>query len=138
MRNRRRNWVLRRFVLGLAIAAIAAPMAQARVDEGPAAAKGGAFVQGVTDFPRAAAQASRGGLVFAHDDKVLAPTSQIPVRADDKVLVPVPGEPVLVAGKADGIDWGDAGIGAGLASGLMLILGAAALASRHIGRPVSA
>ena len=32
--NRRRNWFIKRFALGLAIAAIAAPVAQARIDEG--------------------------------------------------------------------------------------------------------
>jgi hypothetical protein len=32
--NRRRNWLIKRFALGLAIAAIAAPVAQAKIDEG--------------------------------------------------------------------------------------------------------
>jgi hypothetical protein len=32
--NRRRNWFIKRIALGLAIAALAAPVAQARVDEG--------------------------------------------------------------------------------------------------------
>ena len=32
--NRRRNWFIKRFALGLAIAAVAAPVAQARVDDG--------------------------------------------------------------------------------------------------------
>jgi hypothetical protein len=34
MRNRRRNWFIKRIALGLAIAAFAAPVAQAQVDEG--------------------------------------------------------------------------------------------------------
>jgi hypothetical protein len=71
--NRRRNWFLKRIALGLAIAAVAAPVAQARVDEGiqrqpnaanevfkaipyrwPSSAddlKGIAYRQFVTDFP---------------------------------------------------------------------------------------
>ena len=32
--NRRRNWFIKRFALGFAIAAVAAPVAQAKVDEG--------------------------------------------------------------------------------------------------------
>jgi hypothetical protein len=32
--NRRRNWLIKRIALGLAVAAFAAPVAQARVDEG--------------------------------------------------------------------------------------------------------
>ena len=32
--NRRKNWFIRRIALGLAIAAVAAPVAQAKVDEG--------------------------------------------------------------------------------------------------------
>jgi len=71
--NRRRNWFIKRIALGLAIAAVAAPVAQARVDEGvqgqpnasnevvkaipyrwPSSAdalKGVAYQQFVTDFP---------------------------------------------------------------------------------------
>jgi hypothetical protein len=73
--NRRRNWLIKRIALGLAIAAFAAPVAQARVDEGiqgqpnaanesfrpipyrwPSSAdevvlKGIAYRQFVTDFP---------------------------------------------------------------------------------------
>ena len=42
MRNRRRNWLLRRLVLGLAVAAIVAPAASARVYEvGTAQSDGG-------------------------------------------------------------------------------------------------
>ena len=32
--NRRRNWLIKRLALGLAVAAVAAPVAQAKVDEG--------------------------------------------------------------------------------------------------------
>jgi hypothetical protein len=48
--NRRRNWFIKRIALGLAIAAFAAPVAQAKVDEGPAVQSNG-FQAFVTDFP---------------------------------------------------------------------------------------
>jgi hypothetical protein len=56
------------------------------------------------------------------------------VRADDKVLnlEPTVGvEPVQIASKADGFDWSDAGIGAGLAFGLMLLAAGATLGTRQ-------
>lgn len=53
MRKRSRNWFLRRLVLGFAIVAVAAPVAQARIDEGTLVEKGIAlnekFVQGAAN-----------------------------------------------------------------------------------------
>ena len=84
--NRRRNWFIKRIALGLAIAAVAAPVAQARVDEGiqgqPSAAKesfkpipyrwpssadevvlkGVAYRPFVTDFPSSQVNASDYGM----------------------------------------------------------------------------
>ncbi len=82
--NRRRNWFIKRFALGLAIAAIAAPVAQAKIDEGvqgqPSASnqvvkpipyrwpssgdaqKGIAYQQFVTDFPSSQVNASDYGM----------------------------------------------------------------------------
>jgi hypothetical protein len=48
--NRRRNWFIKRIALGLAVAAIAAPVAQARVDEGSSVQSNG-YQAFVTDFP---------------------------------------------------------------------------------------
>jgi hypothetical protein len=48
--NRRRNWFLKRIALGLAVAAIAAPVAQAKVDEGSTSGSNG-YQPFVTDFP---------------------------------------------------------------------------------------
>jgi hypothetical protein len=48
--NRRRNWFIKRFALGLAIAAIAAPVAQARIDEGSSVQASG-YQSFATDFP---------------------------------------------------------------------------------------
>ena len=55
--NRRRNWVIKRFALGLAIAAIAAPVAQAKVDEGSSVQASG-YQAFVTDFPSSANEGS--------------------------------------------------------------------------------
>jgi hypothetical protein len=52
--NRRRNWLVKRIALGLAIAAVAAPVAQAKIDEGSSVqAKG--YQAFVTDFPSSSA-----------------------------------------------------------------------------------
>jgi hypothetical protein len=94
MRNRRRNWFLRRLVLGLAIVAVAAPVAQARSDEG-SLAPSEEFVQGVTDFP-----SSAGADVGADIWQVTGAPEQVtgtPVHADDKVGLQPSTSPSLVA-----------------------------------------
>ena len=48
--NRRRNWFIKRIALGLAIAAVAAPVAQAKVDEGSSVQANG-YQAFATDFP---------------------------------------------------------------------------------------
>ena len=48
--NRRRNWLIKRIALGLAVAAVAAPVAQAKLDEGSSVQSKG-FQAFVTDFP---------------------------------------------------------------------------------------
>lgn len=48
--NRRRNWLVKRIALGLAIAAFAAPVAQARIDEGSSVQANG-YQAFVSDFP---------------------------------------------------------------------------------------
>jgi hypothetical protein len=102
MRNRRRNWFLRRLVLGFAVALVAVPVAQAYPDEG--AQVQGTFVQGVDDFPGSSYIAPevgsvpvRGevkdgvgispvGVVIVGDDKrgIRTPTSGIVLVGDDK------------------------------------------------------
>lgn len=59
--NRRRNWLIKRIALGLAIAAFAAPVAQAKVDEGSSAQANG-YQAFVTDFPSSQANASDYGM----------------------------------------------------------------------------
>ena len=52
--NRRRNWLVKRIALGLAIAAFAAPVAQAKIDEGSSVQANG-YQAFVTDFPSSSA-----------------------------------------------------------------------------------
>jgi hypothetical protein len=91
--------VIRRFVLGLAIAALVAPTAQARVDELGAGTQGSASA----DQPWAVIQGDDkvispkdGGaaLVIHGDDKVISPTgggSALVIHGDDKVISPTGG-----------------------------------------------
>jgi len=59
--NRRRYWLIKRFALGLAIAAFAAPVAQARIDEGSSVQANG-YQSFVTDFPSSRVNASDYGM----------------------------------------------------------------------------
>ena len=60
-RTRRRTWLVKRIALGLAIAAIAAPVAQAKIDEGSSAQANG-YQAFVTDFPSTQVNASAYGM----------------------------------------------------------------------------
>jgi hypothetical protein len=140
MRNRKRTRFLRRLALGLAVAAIVAPAAQAYPDLGSQSAlraeSHSAFrVEGTVCVPKWGCRAS--GPIRPDDRDVRgvpATSERLPVRADDKVLnlEPTVGvEPVQIASKADGFDWSDAGIGAGLAFGLMVLAAGATLGARQ-------
>jgi hypothetical protein len=145
--NRRRNWFIKRFALGLAIAAIAAPVAQAKIDEGSSVQANG-YQAFVTDFPSSQVNASDYGMPRAmpvdyavnRGDQIEvvralpsgSPSDKIEfVRTQPRSI----GEPQVVSA---GFDWKDAGIGAGLALALVLLGGGAALASRHVGRAQTA
>ena len=145
--NRRRNWFIKRFALGLAIAAIAAPVAQAKIDEGSSVQANG-YQAFVTDFPSSQVNASDYGMPRAmpvdyavnRGDQIEvvralpsgSPSDKIEfVRTQPRSI----GEPQVVSA---GFDWKDAGIGAGLAVALVLLGGGAALASRHVGRAQTA
>jgi hypothetical protein len=127
-----RSWILKRAVLGFAIAALVVPAAaQARVDEGV-----GGQSAPVTK------------LVGPHQQPAL-PCAPICAREESQVkgsdyalLEKNRGEPSTVATPqlvpSPGFDWGDAGIGAGVAIGLVLLGGAAVSASRHLGKQQTA
>src|SRR4051794_15087262 len=145
--NRRRNWLIKRFALGLAIAAFAAPVAQAKVDEGSSVQANG-YQSFVTDFPSSQVNASDYGMPRAMPvDYALASGDQIEVvRAipqgapSDKIEF-VRTQPRSIGGPqvvAAGFDWNDGAIGAGLALGLVLLGWGAALATRRTGRAQTA
>lgn len=99
MRNRRRTRVLRRLVLGLAVAAMVAPGAQAALDEGNTVRsegdRSGVVIKG---DDKTFAAVPDGGIMVRGDDKTFAtPSGAIIVRGDDKVLEPANG--VLVRGE---------------------------------------
>ena len=110
MRNRRRTWLLRRLVLGLAVAAVAVPTAQARPDEG-----------GALSMDRPARGSDYGQFAYRR-----ALPQDYGVRT------------IQVAQRPGGFDWGDAGIGAGSALVIVLLAGGASLATRHLNRPATA
>lgn len=64
------------------------------------------------------------------------PQVHVVVTPDDRAdrFTPEAGNPQVVASPSSGFDWSDAGIGAGMAVGLMLLALGAALATRRVGR----
>ena len=157
MRNRRRNWMLRRIALAFAVAAVAAPTAQAvPLEPGATSAE---FIPWVTDFPSPNV-AARGQSDFnpgaMHMPRV-TPTDYAIARGDGIELARLAGrgkgadvrsldgvenvriEPrgsgeTVLTGSPSSFDWGDAGIGAGLAFAAILLAGASALSVRQYGR----
>lgn len=162
MRKWRRNRRIRRFVVALALAAVVAPAAQARVDE-VGASEGVAAVRPDDLALRPGPTSSVGQLSVRPDDLAQRPgptasVDLVAVRPDDLALRPgthlqatggaeygqfayrraLPQDygarTVQVAGKADGFDWSDAGIGAGSLFGALLLVSGAALLTRRVGR----
>ena len=161
MRNRIRQRMLRRIALAFAVAAVAAPTAQA-VPLEPGATKA-EYIPFVTDFP-SANTAYRGHVNLEQSD--FNPGAvQMPrvtpsdwaayrdraelVRVQDRTGTNLHGadgvenvrieprgldKPVLVVSDGSSFEWGDAGIGAGLAFAAILLAGAAALSVRQYGR----
>jgi hypothetical protein len=179
MRKWKRNWIVKRMVLGFAVAALVVPAAaQARVDEGglgqPNATselgvkankaqtdflagqvKANAYVPFVTDFPKYESTSNVGagtpsGLPHAGLNDYLKARDGIEVarlqprnevRSGD-LIENVRLEPRTVSTpqvvSSPGFDWSDAGIGASLLLGLMLVGGAAVYATRHLGKAQTA
>jgi len=165
MRKWKRNWMIKRMVLGFAVAALVVPaVAQARVDSGigmpnPAnQVKGDVFVPFVTDFPKyewtsnvsnvrvstpmGLPSAGLNDYLKARDGiEVVRLQPRNEVRSGDLIenvrLAPRSvSTPQVVS--SPGFDWSDAGIGAGLALLLVLAGGAAFIATRHMGRTQTA
>jgi hypothetical protein len=147
--HRRRNWFIKRIALGLAIAAVAAPVAQAKVDESSSVQTNG-YQAFATDFPSYAnvVNASDYGMprptaadyAISRGDLIEVVRSTPDGTSSDKIefVRSQPrsiGEPQVISAS---FDWKDAGIGAGLALALVLFGAGAALASRHVGRAQTA
>ena len=145
--NRKRYWLIKRFALGLAIAAVAAPVAQAKVDEGSSVQANG-YQSFVTDFPSSQVNASAYGMPRAMPvDYAVNRGDQIelvralPQGASSDKIEFVRTQPRSIGGPqvvAAGFDWSDGAIGAGLALGLVLLGWGSALATRRAGRAQTA
>jgi hypothetical protein len=158
---RKRNRILRRLVLGFAVAALVVPSAaMARVDEGGVGqpnsiaelkASDNGFVAGVTDFPsKSQVKAGDYGMPRAMpSDYALQRGDSIEIARLHERNTVRPGdlienvrlEPRSVSTPqvvSTGFDWGDAGIGAGILLGLVLVGGAAFYATRQVGKPQTA
>ena len=165
MRKWKRNWMIKRMVLGFAVAALVVPaVAQARVDSGigmpnPAnQVKGDVYVPFVTDFPKYewtsnVSNVSAGTpvglpsvglndyLKVRDGIEVVRLQPRNEVRSGDLIenvrLAPRSVSTPQVVSSPGG-DWSDAGVGAGLALILVLAGGAAYFATRHMGRTQTA
>jgi hypothetical protein len=178
--RRKRNWFIKRLVLGFAVAALVVPSAaMAAVDEGGAGQPNSTdeiatsgYVPFVTDFPKYEATSSVSDGVFVADPKfdpkfgatsVKAGDYGMPrampsdyaalgddaidvTRTHDRFIYPSDTRNVQVQPGAvstpevvsAGFDWGDAGIGAGVILGLVLVGGAVLFATRQVGKPQTA
>ena len=120
----RRSWLARCLVLGLAIVAIAVPVAQADVKT-------------LADYPPAIAReaAKSYGPLPATPIKTLTDYPPAIAREAAKSYGPLQATPIQVVSKPDGFDWGDAAVDMATVSALVL-LGAVALAgTRHKSHP---
>jgi hypothetical protein len=161
MRNRRRNWRLKRIALAFAVAAVAAPAAQAvPLEPGNVAARDHVstgqsdFNPGAMHMPRVTptdyaayrdraelARLDRGKGADLRSLDGVENVRAVPdnnVRALDRVEIirtepRGTSEPVLTASPSS-FDWGDAGVGAGLAFAAILLAAASALSVRQYNR----
>ena len=136
MWNRRHRWI-RRFAAGLAFAALVVPTAQAGIveDSGVGIAYNG---YGYHQSPGVPESQQLGTRVLPDDRAVRVShvAQDTRVMPDDRAVrfSPEPGQPQLVATSSNDFSWGDAGIGAGLALGAMLLGLGALVATRHASR----
>ncbi len=89
MRNRRKNRLLRRLALGLAVAAFVAPAASAALDEGGTAQSGDDNSALIKGDDKVLVGDDSTGIVIRGDDKVFAAAPQgdgVLVKGDDKVI----------------------------------------------------
>lgn len=137
MKSKGSRRLIRRLGLALAVAALAVPAAQAYPvlnEPGDSVSQPRAYADDVHSVPAVPAPHR----VFADDLHALAPSSPV---SEPRGYAPIntlvrPITPSLersTASSSSGFDWGDAGIGAGIAF-VLLGLGAAILAARQTRR----
>jgi hypothetical protein len=148
MRNRIKQRMLRRIALAFAVAAVAAPAAQAvPLEPGATEAsipRGNTAPHGTTipqqyGMPTAMPSDYAANRLDRIELARLQDRTGSDLRASDRVeniRVEPRGldKPVLVVSDTGSFNWGDAGIGAGLAFAAILLAGAAALSVRQHGR----
>lgn len=159
MQHRRRIRLLRRLVLGLAVAALVAPAAQANIpDADTSVLRDATAVRSADDADGVVLRRNRpaGATVQGEDKGSLPEAGYVPFASDFPRTAPAPGGDSAPAGYRRALpqdygvvrvevptgpsafDWGDAFIGAGGALTLLLLAGGATLATRHVGRPAAA
>jgi hypothetical protein len=143
---RKRNWILRRIVLGFAVVALVIPGASQ-------AARGGTPSWQSDTVSKPAATGTHGAALACapncavEEDQVSDGSSFVPFVTDfpkydlNTAKVVGIGEPSVSSSKvvsSGGFDWGDAGIGAAILFGLVLVGGVALYSSRHLGKAQTA
>jgi hypothetical protein len=142
---RRRNWFIKRIALGLAVVAITAPVAQAKVGEQawPGVNPSDAAVTSVKSTDHRMLRPSPHDPALASGDHGSAVNAHKPHRLGGALAREDSQASWSLIALGDqrsrnGFDWGAAGFGAGLALALVLLGGGAALATRHMGRAQTA
>jgi hypothetical protein len=167
-RNRRRNWFIKRIALGIAVAALAAPVAQGRVDEGlpgqPNAPQTYKASHSVMPPPPRSSRiipcvpacgqekllpqslvdqyGDQGSAANVHKPHVLGGAlARGDSQVSPSVVASILGDQPSALGdqrSVTGFDWGDAGIGAGVGVLLVLLGGSAVVVTRRVGRAQTA
>ena len=158
MRIRKQNRMLKRIVLGFAVLALVVPgTAVASVDELGASASGEkTYIPFVTDFPKYNAVVDNAGsgtpvgvphaglndYLKSRDGIEMVRLEPRSTLRDSDLIEQVRVSPREVSAPqvvaSPGIDWGDAGIGAALAVGLLALGAAAFYSARHLGKAQTA
>ena len=144
---RRRNWFIKRVALGLAVAAVAAPVAQAKGGDQPWPAVNPYDVSvtsvkapdyhGLRATPHALALAWANSASAANTDKSRGLGGAL-AREDTQVSPSVVASILGEEPSATGFNWDDGAIGGGFVLALVLLGGGAVLASRHVSRAQTA
>jgi hypothetical protein len=139
--RKKRNRIFKRLVLGFAVAALVVPSTAV-------AARGGTEQQGssvkaghygtVRPMPSDSANAAVAGNISIESVRLNPRGSSSTVTGDIENVRLNPRTVSTPEVVSAGFDWGDAGIGAGISLGLVLVGGAALYATRQVGKAQTA